>query len=161
MLQKNVWILGIGAVLVNGWSWPYPKLYPSQDGTTGLKDSFKLPGSIFLSMDLHEAVDPHPRGCVIRFEVVAGSSRLVVPSGFNPWRRALEARLIEEPMRGRANRQLIGEVAKVLGVSESEVEVLSGHKSARKVLLVKGITAEQAVSILSLKDPNGLWKDAA
>ncbi len=102
-------------------------------------------------MDLHEAVDPHPLGCVIRFVVVAGSSRMAVPSGFNPWRRALEARLIEEPVQGRANRQLTSEVAKVLGVSESEVEVLSGHKSARKLLLVRGFTAERAVSILRLK----------
>jgi len=102
-------------------------------------------------MDLHEAVDPHPRGCVIRFEVVAGSSRLVVPSGFNPWRRALQARLIEEPWEGRANRQLIEELARALGVLKSEVEVLSGQKSARKVLLVKGIAAEQAVSILGTR----------
>ncbi len=99
-------------------------------------------------MELHEAVEPHPRGCIIRFEVVAGSSRMAVPSGFNPWRRSLEARLIEEPSRGRANRQLIEEVARVLGISESEVEVLSGRKSARKVLLVKGIAAEQVVAIL-------------
>ncbi len=102
-------------------------------------------------MELHEAVEPHPHGCIIRFEVVAGSSRMAVPSGFNPWRRSLEARLIEEPSRGRANRQLIEEVAKTLGVSESEVEVLSGHKSTRKVLLVKGIAAEQVVAILEQK----------
>jgi len=74
-----------------------------------------------------------------------------VPSGFNPWRRALEARLIEGPVKGRANCQLTGEVARVLGVSESEVEVLSGHKSARKVLLVRGIAAEQAVSVLGTR----------
>jgi len=69
----------------------------------------------------------------------------------NPWRRALEARLIEGPVKGRANCQLTGEVARVLGVSESEVEVLSGHKSARKVLLVEGIAAEQAVSVLGTR----------
>jgi uncharacterized protein (TIGR00251 family) len=102
-------------------------------------------------MELHEAVEPHPNGCIIRFEVVAGSSRMAVPSGFNPWRRSLEARLIEDPLRGRANRQLIAEVARILGVSESEVEVLSGHKSARKVLLIKGIAVEQVVAILEQK----------
>jgi hypothetical protein len=31
------------------------------------------------------------------------------------------------------------------------VEVLSGHKSPRKVLLVKGVTAEMAISIFGLK----------
>ncbi len=102
-------------------------------------------------MDLHEAVEHHPLGCIIRFEVVPGSSRLTVPSGFNPWRHALEARLKEEPTRGRANRELIKEVARTLKISESEIELLSGQKNRRKVLLVKGINAETVISILMQK----------
>ena len=102
-------------------------------------------------MNLHEAIDTHPLGCIIRFEVAPGSSQLSVPSGFNPWRRSLEARLKEEPTRGRANRQLIAEVAKILKISESNVEVLSGHKSSRKVLLVKGISKEIAITVLQPK----------
>ncbi|MDM7939857.1 MAG: DUF167 domain-containing protein [Methanothrix sp.] len=102
-------------------------------------------------MNLHEAVEPHPQGCTIRFEVAPGSSRLVVPSGFNPWRKALEARLTEEPMRGRANQQLVEELAFALGVSSSDVDVLSGHKSSRKVLLVRGVGAKNAITILCQK----------
>lgn len=102
-------------------------------------------------MNLHEAVEPHPLGCTIRFEVVPGSSRLVVPSGFNPWRKALEARLTREPMKGKANHQLVEELALALGVSRSDVEVLSGHKSSRKVLLVRGVGAKNAINILSQK----------
>ena len=113
--------------------------------------SFKLQGCVSRFMDPREAFEPHPLGCIIRFEVVPGSSRLLVPSGFNPWRRTLEARLKEEPTRGRANRELKAEVARTLSVSESDVEVLSGHKSSRKVLLVKGVTAEMAISIFGLK----------
>jgi uncharacterized protein (TIGR00251 family) len=94
------------------------------------------------------AVEPHPLGCIIRFEVVPGSSRLAVPSGFNPWRRSLEARLTEEATKGKANHQLTAELARVLSISESDVELLSGHKNARKVLLVKGIELDKAVSIL-------------
>jgi len=97
-------------------------------------------------MDIYEAVKPHPLGCIISFEVVPGSSRLAVPSGFNPWRRSMEAHLTEEPSRGRANRQLMEELARALGISELKVEVLSGHKSSRKLLLVKGMTKDEAVS---------------
>jgi len=97
-------------------------------------------------MDLSEAVDAHPLGCLIRFEVSPGASRLAVPSGFNRWRRSLEAKLTEQPTKGRANCQLIEEVAKALHVSEENVLVLSGHKSTKKVLLVNGVTAEQAKS---------------
>jgi uncharacterized protein (TIGR00251 family) len=102
-------------------------------------------------MDLANAADPHPLGCTIRFEVVPGSSRLLVPSGFNPWRKSLEARLTEEPTRGRANRQLIEELAHVLGVPAAAIEVMSGHKNSRKVVLVRGITADRVISILSSK----------
>jgi hypothetical protein len=102
-------------------------------------------------MDICEAVKSHPQGCIISFEVVPGSSRLAVPSGFNPWRRSMEAHLTEEPSRGRANRQLMEELARTLGISELNVEVLSGHKSARKLLLVKGMATDEAVSALMQK----------
>ncbi|MFZ2470874.1 MAG: DUF167 family protein [Methanothrix sp.] len=99
-------------------------------------------------MDICEAVKSHPLGCTISFEVVPGSSRLAVPSGFNPWRRSIEAHLTEEPSRGRANRQLMAELARVLCISEQKIEVLSGHKSARKLLLVKGMAKDEAVFAL-------------
>jgi len=103
------------------------------------------------AMDMQEAIRPHPQGCVISFEVVPGCSRLAVPSGFNPWRKSLEARLTEEPSRGRANRQLAGELARALGIAAGDVEVLSGHKSPRKVLLVRGRDREAAVAALRKK----------
>lgn len=99
-------------------------------------------------MDYADAIDPHPTGCIIRFEVVPGSSRIAVPSGFNPWRRSLEARLTEEPTRGRANRQLVEELARTLGVPESGIRVMKGEKSGRKLLLVKGLKKDAAISIL-------------
>ena len=102
-------------------------------------------------MDICQAVKPHPLGCVICFEVVPGSSRLAVPSGFNPWRRSIEAHLTEEPSRGRANRQLIEELARTLCISELKVEVVGGHKSARKLLLVKSMTKDEAVFALRQK----------
>jgi len=102
-------------------------------------------------MDICEAVKHHPLGCTISFEVVPGSSWLSVPSGFNPWRRSFEAHLTEEPSRGRANRQLTEELARTLGISELKVEVLSGHKSARKLLLVNGMTEDEAVFALKQK----------
>ncbi len=102
-------------------------------------------------MNICEAVKSHPLGCTISFEVVPGSSRLAVPSGYNPWRRSVEAHLTEEPSRGRANRQLAEELARTLGICEARIAVLSGQKSARKLLLVKGMAAGEAVSVLMQK----------
>jgi len=100
-------------------------------------------------MDWKDALIAHPLGFTVRFEVLPGSSRLQVPSGFNPWRKALEARLTEEPSRGRANRQLVAELARILGVPERNVEVASGHKSGRKILIIKGLKPEEAIEKLN------------
>ncbi len=102
----------------------------------------------FSVMDLSEAIRPHPQGCTIRFEVAPGSACLAVPSGFNPWRKAVEARLTEQPSRGMANLQLIEEVARALGIPRADVEVMSGQKSAIKVLLARGVDAKRVISIL-------------
>jgi uncharacterized protein (TIGR00251 family) len=113
--------------------------------------SFKVVAdSVSIVEDFTEAIKPHPRGLTIRFEVTPGSSELEVPSGFNPWRRTLEARLTEEPTKGKANLQLVKEVARILGIPERNVAVLSGHKSARKVLLVTGLDPDVAVNCLNM-----------
>lgn len=103
-------------------------------------------------MDQREAIQSHPQGITIKFEVAPGSSRLSVPSGFNPWRCAFEARLTEEPTKGRANRQLVEAVAKIFSLPKENVEVLSGHKSARKVLLVRGASIDNALMLLKIKE---------
>ena len=102
-------------------------------------------------MDPGEAIKSHPQGCVISFEIVPGCSRMLVPSGYNPWRRSLEARLTEEPIKGRANRQLMEELARILRVSKQNVEMMSGQKSSKKNILVQGITRDQAQSVLARK----------
>lgn len=98
--------------------------------------------------DFRDALSQHPQGVTIQIDIAPGSSELEVPSGFNPWRKSLEARLTEEPHRGRANRQLVEEVARIFGVPVRNIEVLSGHKCSRKVLLVMGLDIDQAASRL-------------
>ena len=52
------------------------------------------------------------------------------------------------PEGGRANDAVISLVAKRLGVAKGTVQVLTGHKSRRKVLLVEGLTLREAFSRL-------------
>ncbi len=103
-------------------------------------------------MDFGDAIQSHPKGLIIRFDVSPGASRLIVPSGFNPWRKAFEARLTEEPTGGKANRQLISAIAEIFSIPERDVEIMSGQKSAKKVLLVKGMDLNRALSLLKLND---------
>ncbi|HII07018.1 MAG TPA: hypothetical protein HA349_06820 [Methanotrichaceae archaeon] len=96
-----------------------------------------------------EAIDTHPQGVLIRFEVSPGSNRLEIPSGFNPWRRSFEAKLTEKPIKGKANLQLTRALADLLGVPGERVQVISGQKSSRKVVLVLGLDADGAAELLA------------
>ena len=63
----------------------------------------------------------------------------------------MEARLTQEPIKGRANRQLIEELARTLGISEQKIEVMSGQKSSKKTILVKGIMRDEVFKVLAKK----------
>ena len=43
-------------------------------------------------------------------------------------------------------------VAEMFSLPKESVEVLSGHKSARKVLLVRGVSIERALSLLKINE---------
>ena len=105
-------------------------------------------GCLFLLMigphRIREAIDPHPRGVLIRFEVAPGSTSLLVPSGFNPWRKALEAKLTERPTKGKANRELERALADLFEISADRVQVAAGQKSSRKLVFVLGVDADEA-----------------
>ncbi|TRZ68287.1 MAG: DUF167 domain-containing protein [Methanothrix sp.] len=96
-----------------------------------------------------EAVGKHPEGVTIRFEVVPGASKLSIPSGFNPWRQSLEAKLTEMPTRGKANAQLTRELASILKIPGDRVVVIGGQKSSRKTVLVKGADVENVMACLA------------
>lgn len=66
----------------------------------------------------------------------------------------LKVRVAAPPVKGKANRALVKLLAKALGVSSSQVEIIRGHKARRKTVQVRGIDAD-AVSDLArtAKDP--------
>jgi len=61
---------------------------------------------------------------------------------------ALKIRLTAPPVKGRANRALRKFLADCLGVSRSDVEILSGHASRQKRVHVRGVAASAIQSLL-------------
>ena len=51
---------------------------------------------------------------------------------------ALKIKISAPPVQGKANKALIGFLAKELGVKKSEVEIISGHTSKIKKIKVIG-----------------------
>jgi uncharacterized protein len=55
---------------------------------------------------------------------------------------SLKVRLTAPPVEGEANKECIKFFSKLLGIPKSAVEILHGHKSRSKVLLIRGIEPE-------------------
>jgi uncharacterized protein (TIGR00251 family) len=53
------------------------------------------------------------------------------------------------PVEGAANTELIGVLAKTLGVARRDVEIVSGEKARRKRVRVAGITESAAAARLA------------
>lgn len=56
---------------------------------------------------------------------------------------ALKVRLTAPPIEGRANEALIAFLAKRLGVRKSQVEIVAGATSRRKMIRVIGLLAQE------------------
>ncbi|MBK6751190.1 MAG: YggU family protein [Pyrinomonadaceae bacterium] len=64
---------------------------------------------------------------------------------------ALKVRIASPPVDGAANTELIKLLAKQLGVSKSNVEIIGGQTSKTKQIRITGITTAQIASVLKAK----------
>lgn len=101
-----------------------------------------------IKLPVSDAVRKSPDGVVIDIEVTPGTRTAQVPSGYNTWRKRIEVRLSEPAQKGKANQQLLGFLAAVLGVKASEVSLVSGLTAHRKTVHVRGMNVEQVIELL-------------
>lgn len=100
-------------------------------------------------MSFEEAIKALDSGVILDIEVTPGSRSLSVPSGYNEWRRRIEVKLTKNAQKGKANEQLIESLAELFGISSSNILISSGATSSKKSLLIKGVSYQRAVSVLS------------
>ena len=60
----------------------------------------------------------------------------------------LKVRLKAPPVEGEANKECIKFLAKVFGVPKAHLEIVQGHKSRRKTILVRGVVPEFLENVL-------------
>lgn len=61
---------------------------------------------------------------------------------------ALKVRIRSAPVDGKANRELVETLADAFGIPKSRVIIKGGETSKTKRILLCGVTAEQAQSVL-------------
>lgn len=62
---------------------------------------------------------------------------------------SLKAWLTSPPVDGAANAALVVLLADIAGVAKSKVDIVSGHTSRQKVVLISGIETDQFVGKLA------------
>lgn len=96
-----------------------------------------------------EAIRPAgPNAVSIELHVEPGSARPGL-EGFDIWRHRLVLRVRSPPQDGEANREAAEVLAELLDVPPSQVSIIAGATSRRKVVRVDGITVEAARAALA------------
>lgn len=62
---------------------------------------------------------------------------------------ALKLKVASPPVDGKANSEIIRYLAKIAGVRQSAVEIVSGATSRDKVVRIQGVTAAVLLTVLS------------
>jgi uncharacterized protein (TIGR00251 family) len=85
-------------------------------------------------------------GMVFPVRVVPSASRSEIVGSEGD---TLKVRIAAPPVKGKANKALVKLLAKTLGVSGSQVEIISGHKTRRKIVRVYGVDSEALLALMS------------
>ena len=94
--------------------------------------------------DFMKAITKTNDGLLLNIEVSPNSDKFRI-SGYNEWRETLEVKIKAVPQKGKANKEIINEFSKI---TNSPVEILSGHKSHHKTLKIYGINENDLLDIL-------------
>lgn len=87
-------------------------------------------------------------GVIIDFYIVTGVKTTKIISGYNTWRKRFEARLSQDPISGKANKEFVGKLAELFGVPLNDISIISGLKSKQKTIKVSGLKKEDIEKII-------------
>jgi uncharacterized protein (TIGR00251 family) len=100
---------------------------------------------------LEGTVIDHPEGTVIAVLVTPGAKENRLFFSYQPWRKALECTIQAPAESGKANRELIRLIAEWFSVPAISISVLSGERSSRKLLLIRGISRNKVLESLPVE----------
>jgi uncharacterized protein len=94
------------------------------------------------------AVIPHPQGATLAVRAQPGARKSAV---LGEQANALKVAVTAPPEDGRANSALIEVLRDWLRVKRSQLELVGGAISRNKVFLVRGMTAEELITLINSK----------
>jgi uncharacterized protein (TIGR00251 family) len=64
----------------------------------------------------------------------------------------LRVKIAAPPLRGKANRELVAFLSRLLGVSQSSLAIIKGHTSRSKTIAVSGLSQQEVLVRLQSDD---------
>jgi uncharacterized protein (TIGR00251 family) len=64
----------------------------------------------------------------------------------------LRVKIAAPPIKGKANRELVAFLSRLLGVSQSSLSIVRGHTSRTKTLAVSGLSQQELLGRLQSDD---------
>jgi uncharacterized protein (TIGR00251 family) len=95
-----------------------------------------------------DAVTGDGDGVVLALEVSPASGKAGFIAGYDPWRRTIRCAVRSPPQKGKANREVMESLARLLGVPVTSVVIVSGATQSRKRVRVGGITRAAVLQVL-------------
>lgn len=95
--------------------------------------------------ELADAVEPSDGGAAVAVRVTPGADATAVPSGFDEWRGAVEARVAAPAEDGAANEALLAGLADALG---ADCRLVRGATAREKTV---GVDAAPAAVVAALE----------
>jgi hypothetical protein len=89
-----------------------------------------------------DAITESGTGVILAIEVSPSSGRGEFISGYDPWRRSLRCAVRSPPVQGKANREVIESLGRILGVPAASVQVIAGATQSRKRVRIEGVTRQ-------------------
>ncbi len=87
-------------------------------------------------------------GVILDIEVTPFAKKERI-KGYDPWRKRLLVEMREKPEKFKVNNELVEFFAKIFYVSKDSVFLVSGEKSTKKSMLIKGVSYEDAEKIIA------------
>lgn len=60
-----------------------------------------------------------------------------------------QVRVSAPPVKGKANKELVAYLSRFLGVSKSQIDIIKGHTTRKKIIAIDGLTQEDITKRLS------------
>ncbi|MBZ3935798.1 DUF167 domain-containing protein [Methanimicrococcus blatticola] len=102
-------------------------------------------------MPFTDALREKDSAIFIDLEVTPGSKVIQVPSGYNEWRKRIEVKITQAAQKGKANEQIVEEMAALFNISMSRVSIENGMTSSKKTVRIDGVSLAEAQKILESK----------